>query len=132
MGLVPALQWLAAETSVTWGIEASVEIVGRERRLSSEVELALFRIVQEAVNNVRRHSEATKACIRVQFAPRKIRMDISDDGKGLKLPERMHDFASIGKLGILGMHERTRLINGDLLLHSEEGKGTTITLDVPM
>jgi len=132
LGLLPALEWLTEEMSVTFGIDASVEIVGTERRLQSEIELVLFRIAQEALSNVRKHSMATKTVVRLRFAPQMVILDIIDNGTGFELPERWGDFASVGRLGIVGMQERARIIGGNFSVQSELGKGTTFTAEVPV
>jgi len=90
----------------------------------------LFRIAQEALSNVRKHSQATEAEIRVEFAPEEVRLAVTDNGQGFEIPEMLSDFAGEGKLGILGMHERARLLNGSFSVESEAGKGTTVSVEV--
>jgi len=130
LGLLPALEWLADETSTRSGIHAHVAIIGTQRRLSPEVELVVFRIAQEALSNVRKHSNATKAVVTIEFAPEKARLDVTDNGRGFKMAEITGEFASVGKLGIDGMRERSRLIDGRFLVESEAGKGTTVAVEV--
>ena len=129
LGLVPALQALTRELQ-NEKINARVEIIGHERRLAGEAELALFRIAQEASNNVKKHSQATEAVLKIRFMPRKVRLNITDDGKGFQLPEMASDFARRGKLGLIGIQERVRLLNGTLSITSQEGKGTTLRVEV--
>ena len=130
LGLLPALESLAEDMIISYGIDARIRLVGTERRLPPEVELVLFRIAQEALRNVRKHSQATKAVVRVEFTPEKVRLDVTDNGCGFELLERIGDFASMGKLGILGMHERARLIDGSISVESEAGKGTMVAVEV--
>ncbi len=129
LGLIPALELLTDELN-TKNISAHVEVVGRERRLSSEKELVLFRIAQEALSNVRRHSSATEVTIIVKFTPKKVRLDIADNGRGFELPEVLSDFATKGKLGLIGMSERARLLNGNVSIKSRTSKGTIVTVDI--
>ena len=131
LGLLSALQWLASDVGKYSGISTEVSVQGIERRLPEEVELVLFRITQEAMRNVWRHSEATKAEIAVKFEPDKIGITISDNGKGFKPPEAIGDLARDGKLGLAGMQERTRLLGGTLTIQSEVGKGSSITFSIP-
>jgi PAS domain S-box-containing protein len=132
LGLLPALEWLASDLTDHFGISIGVAVLGSERRFSSEVELLLFRIAQEALRNVWRHSQASRAWVTVEFNEGKTVLTIRDNGKGFELPKRVSDLASAGKLGLAGMEERARLLGGRLTLRSELGRGTTITVEVPI
>jgi len=131
LGLVPALRgWLAgfladAETS------PRLEVVGEVDRLPPEVELALFRIVQEALNNARRHSGASEVTVWVEFGKQEVSVCIRDNGKGFTVPKRVGDLAREAKLGLLGMYERASLIGGKLEIRSEPGCGTQVIVKVP-
>jgi signal transduction histidine kinase len=130
LGLLPALEWLASQ--VPSGIRVEVKASGIERRLPAEVELVLFRIAQEALSNVRRHSQATKAEVEVEFEDKKTRITVRDNGKGFALPETMGDLVKAGRLGLAGMQERIQLLNGSLKVESESGRGTTVTVEAPV
>lgn len=131
LGLLSALEWLASDVSEYSGIEIKVNVVDTERRLPEEVELVLFRITQEALRNVWRHSQATRAEITVEFDESKTRVTVSDNGKGFNLPQTIGDLARDGKLGLAGMQERARLLGGSLTVQSEPGRGSTITVELP-
>jgi two-component system sensor histidine kinase DegS len=131
LGLLPALEWLTSDLTQHFGIDMAVGVLGSLRRFPPETELTLFRIVQEALRNVWKHSEATRAWVAVEFSDDKTILTITDNGKGFELPERIEDLASAGRLGITGMQERAQLIGGRLTVQSELGKGTTITIEVP-
>jgi len=131
LGLVAALEWMAENLTKEYGIDIKVEVVGVERDLPDEVQLLLFRIAQEALTNIRRHAEASRAWITLEFGEDKTVLTVKDNGKGFKLPQRMGDLASMGKLGLAGMQERAQLIKGNLTLQSELGKGTTVIVEVP-
>ena len=105
---------------------------GSVHRLPPETELVLFRIAQEALRNVWKHSGASKAWVTVEFGDDKVILSIKDNGKGFELPERIGDLATVGKLGLAGMQERAQLIGGRLTIQSELGKGTTVTAEVPI
>ena len=130
VGLGSALELLVEELSIDQYISTSFDISGSERRLKPEAELALFRIAQEALSNVRRHSGAKKAAIELLFTSRKVKLTISDNGRGFQLPEVLSDLATEGKLGILGVQERTRLLNGKFSIKSIVGKGTKVVVEV--
>ncbi|MFH1030963.1 MAG: ATP-binding protein [Chloroflexota bacterium] len=83
------------------------------------------------MRNAWRHAEAAQAEVVVEFNEGKVRIIISDDGKGFSLPKTIGDLARYGKLGLAGMQERAQLIGGTLAVESQPGKGTTITVEVP-
>jgi len=131
LGLLASVEWLAAGMHTDDGIKAKVHIIGIKYRLTMNKELTIFRIVQEILNNIRRHSDASSTEITIDFGDDAITIIISDDGQGFHMPERTSDLLTSGKLGIMGMRERTRLLDGTLIIQSEVGKGTIITLRVP-
>jgi two-component system sensor histidine kinase DegS len=132
LGLMVALVGLINDLGEKDGIETEVRVKGEVRRLAPEQELGLFRIFQEALSNIRRHSRATQVVVEVTFHPNKINMRISDNGCGFDAPGRMETLVSTGKLGLIGMHERARLLGGTLEIQSEPGKGTTVIVDMPI
>ena len=131
LGLVPALEWLISDIEKSDNMTTRVDITGNHRRLSPEIELAVFRIAQEALNNIRRHSKASSVEMNLDFSPDALTLIIKDNGQGFSIPQRTSDLALSGKLGIIGMRERARLIEGTIILQSEKGAGTTITLRIP-
>ena len=132
LGLLPALEWLASDVGKLSGLNVQVETDGAERRLAPEVELVLFRIVQEALRNVWRHSQATSAQVLVEFQDGKTMITVKDNGKGFQLQSPMGDLTKTGKLGLAGMKERARLLGGSLKVESEPGKGTTVIVEAPV
>ncbi len=131
LGVLPALEGLMADVKED-GIETKLKVDGERQRLSPEAELALFRIVQEALSNVRRHSQASQVVMVVEFGENRVRISVDDNGQGFELPDRTGDLAATGKLGLIGMHERARLLGGTLLIKSEPGRGTAVIADVPV
>jgi len=132
VGLLAALRWVLRELKTEHGVEASLQIHGAERRFSQEVELILFRVVQEALRNVGRHSHASKAEVSISFEEGKTTVIIKDNGIGFQLPDKVSDLSRSGKLGLVGMQERVRLLNGNLEVKSEPGKGTTVIAEAPI
>lgn len=131
LGLVAAVEGLTSDLTEKDEIETEVRVTGEAKRLVLEEELVLFRIAQEALSNVRRHSGASRVTVHVEFWPRQVRMTIHDNGRGFNAPERIDDLASTGKLGLLGMQERARTLGGTLTVQSEPGQGTVVVVEVP-
>ncbi|GAB4495997.1 MAG: hypothetical protein Fur0016_33230 [Anaerolineales bacterium] len=126
LGLAAALDVLARETAQNSGIAVAFHKTGRERRLPPEVELALYRIAQEALNNVVRHSQARRAAVRLSFDAEHVTLEVSDDGVGFAVPQSPTDFAPNGHFGLLGMYERASLIGGRLEVESAPGNGARL------
>jgi two-component system sensor histidine kinase DegS len=132
LGLVPTLEELTTDLVRQEGIQAELLVVGEKRRLSPEGELTLFRIAQEAFNNVKRHAQATRVVTTIEFTDSAVQVAVHDDGKGFKAPAHAGDLAVSGKLGLIGMYERARLLGGTLAVQSEPGQGTLVTVNIPI
>ena len=126
LGLVTALEMLARETSQNNSLDVEFEKTGEEQRLSREVELALYRMAQEALNNVVRHSQAKRADLHISFGEKEIKLEVSDNGIGFDMPKSPTDFAPSGHFGLLGIRERADLIGARLEVESAPGKGTRL------
>lgn len=109
LGLIPAVRSLVKGLQESDGIETELKVLGRERRCPPEVELLLFRIVQEALNNIRKHAHASEAQVVMEFDGDEVRVTIADNGRGFELRGEVDDLPRIGKLGLAGMRERARL-----------------------
>ncbi len=131
LGLVAALEWIAEELERDQKIRISVETKNMDRKLSSETQILLFRIAQEALNNIRKHARAARVMIKLEGGDKEIKMTVTDDGQGFKAPEKIEGMVSAGRLGLMGMHERARLLNGTLKIKSAAGEGTEITVRLP-
>ena len=131
-GLIPSIETLAEDVNKENGLSCRLEIAGQEKRLSNDAESLLFRIIQEAIRNVRKHANATEVIIIVNFGIDTVWLSIKDDGKGFEVPKVFGEFARKGKLGIMGMHERAYLLGGDLEIKSSIGKGTDILVELPI
>ena len=126
LGLIPALEWLASQAQTSTRLELS----GPEQRLTPTLELTLFRLVQEALNNVDKHAQAQSAAIRLDFRAGGVQVSVSDDGQGFT-PEQAQRRASAGHLGLLGLRERAALAGGELEVSSAPGEGSTLTFWLP-
>ena len=125
LGLLPAIKWLTEEIHNFAGIEIQIK-TDTIPPLPPETQLVLFRIVQQALNNIHRHSGASEANVTVKCQGNEVSIAISDNGKGFEIPKQLSDFAGQGKLGLIGMAERAHLIGGKLEVSSQVGKGTKI------
>jgi signal transduction histidine kinase len=131
LGLLPTLEELTMDMKRQVGLQTEFRALGERRRLSSEVELTLFRIAQEALSNVRRHAKATRVTTTVELADMAVRLRIEDNGIGFRPPKLTDDLRAEDGLGLIGMHERARLLGGSLRIESEQGVGTTVIAEIP-
>jgi len=86
--------------------------------------------VQEALNNIQRHSKATTAAVTLEFTPVSLRITARDNGTGFSLQEPIESLATKGKLGLIGVQQRVRFLDGTLKIHSRPGKGTLLSIEV--
>jgi signal transduction histidine kinase len=131
LGLVTALEMLAKETGQVSGLPVEFVIKGQERRLSGETEMMLYRMVQESLNNIIRHAEATQARLELSFHSDGLQMAVRDNGKGFKVNAARSEFPKKGHFGLLGLHERAELIGANLYISSTPGGGTEIAIHIP-
>lgn len=131
LGFVAAVRGLTRNLRKA-GVDTEVQVSGNPYRLSPEEELVLFRIAQESLNNIRRHADASEAQVMVSFHEKRVWMTIEDDGKGFDAPDKFVDLVASGKLGLIGMHERARILGGTLRIESEPGSGTRVHVDTPV
>jgi two-component system NarL family sensor kinase len=130
--LPQALRELAASYTATYGVKISMTASGPAARLAPHVEAGLFRIAQEAANNVVRHAGARRAWIRLTVGDDTARLTIRDDGRGFQ-PGVGEDVPSPGTgFGLTGMRERARLLGGSLRVESTPGVGTKVVATVPL
>ena len=125
LGLLPALEWQARETSRRSDMEVEVHAGELPGNLPDRVRTGIYRLVQEALQNAARHAHAKNARVVVKSDADKVEVEISDDGVGFQ-PERTRG------MGILGMEERVRQLGGTLDLKSAPGKGTTLRAALPL
>lgn len=142
LGLSPALNQLVGQLAARGILSTEFSVDGQPYELPKHVEIAIFRIVQEALNNVAHHSGTDKARLRMLCTPEALSILVQDDGKGFNTdaePE-MPDAAEVlseeesaraGQFGLLGMKERAKLIGAEINVISAIGKGTRVHLRVP-
>lgn len=130
LGLVAALEWLADNFETQCGVSVCVRLPSPHQPTGPEGQLLLFRIAQEALSNVRRHAKASQVSMTLEYDQEKVRLTVTDNGMGFQVPVRIGDLADSGKLGILGMYERARLLDGTMSVRSKPGQGTVVTAEV--
>lgn len=132
LGLVTALEMLARETSQAANIPIDFQRQGTENRLNPNAELALYRMAQEALNNVIQHAQASQANLGISFTSQEVTLHVSDNGRGFDVPNSPAEFAPGGHFGLLGMYERAELIGARLEISSTPGQGSRITVRLPV
>ena len=131
LGLAPALRRLLNEYIDRSGIECQFALHGSPRSLSDHnAELALYRIAQEALQNIERHSGASAIDVSLRYDDKLVVLTVADNGRGFSV-SHMDGAAMAGHLGLLGMRERARLVGGQCTIHSEVAVGTTIEVRTP-
>lgn len=130
LGLVPALRRYAERYESYTGIPCSVQLFGDQTRLPSRTEISVYRMAQEALQNVSSHAEATEARIIISFSPEKLKLNVMDNGRGFDL--QAVETNNVGHLGLLGMRERAESLGGYLNINTSPGEGTTVELLVPV
>jgi signal transduction histidine kinase/ABC-type uncharacterized transport system substrate-binding protein len=128
LGLVPGVSSLCKEFTDRHGIEIDFSADNIPRIVDPDVALCLFRIVQEALRNLRKHSGAARAEVRLIGRADRIFVSVYDPGKGFD----MNDMRAHKGLGIHSMEERARLLSGYFKIHSEPGRGTRVEADIPL
>lgn len=131
LGLLPAMQFLVNQLAQSEGIDVEFEVQGEAEGLPPDMEVAIYRIVQETLNNIRKHADASEARVSLRFTKKQIILNIQDNGRGFEVPEAITDFASKGSFGVMGLHERAQLFGGKVVVQSRLQEGTTIHMVMP-
>lgn len=132
LGLVAALRSYVDDFGARTGLPVELDVAGEERRLPPEVELSLFRVVQEALANAWKHAQAPKVEVGLSYGDAAVKLTICDRGRGFEVPARLGTLTDDGHFGLVGMRERLELVGGALRLTSEPRRGTTISAGVPL
>lgn len=132
IGLISAIDWYSETRLKRYGVQVSLEVVGAERRLPTEVETTIFRLAQEAISNVAKHSAAENVAIVLDFRDQSFVLEIDDDGKGFDVGWTLSHEMNNGSFGLVGMSERTDLFGGTLSIDSRPDEGTSIRIELPI
>lgn len=133
LGLKPTLDRHVYNFMKNTGINVELKVIGEINKLDSAIEIALFRIIQEGLNNVLRHSKANNVNIMIENTEERINMSISDNGIGFNIKEKMEsvDYTT-GGYGLMSMKERVEMLGGEITIRSFPGRGTRIFLHIPL
>ncbi|HEU0167380.1 MAG TPA: ATP-binding protein, partial [Chloroflexota bacterium] len=126
LGLEPSVRWYAKRQSDTYGLQILVDIEGLEERLPAQTEVALFRVIQEALTNVAKHAQASLVRVNMRRLDSSVELIVADNGRGFD-PDQMPG----DRLGVFGMQERVSLLSGQFELHARPGRGTRLHVTVP-
>ncbi|MBA2175553.1 sensor histidine kinase [Halobacillus locisalis] len=128
LGLIPTLKkYIATMEDYNKNITISFTSLGKERRLESKYEVALFRLMQESVQNALKHAEASHIKVKVEMTLQSTMIIVKDDGKGFDLNEKKDQ-----SFGLVGMRERVDMLDGELSIDSSPGEGTIVTIQIPI
>jgi PAS domain S-box-containing protein len=130
IGLESAIQHFVAEWAQRSGLRFDLHLTMKDRRLPSNVETTLYRVLQEGMTNIVKHAGARKVGVILQALQNDVVMLIEDDGKGFELEDQSKPSSS--RLGLLGMRERLAVIHGSLEIETKPGDGTTLIIHVPL
>jgi len=131
LGLVPAVRRYAEDFQAQYDLPVEIVVIGTARRFPITIEVALFRILQECLSNIRKHARANRIMIKVEILTGKINVVVKDDGIGFNLDQ----IKNAGKrecFGLLGMRERTQILKGEITINSSHGQGSVISVSVPL
>jgi len=132
LGLVPALRRYIKEHMESAGLKVHLEAVGLRERLPSPVEIALFRVMQEALTNVLRHAQANRVWVRLEKRDTTLTALVEDDGIGFDAARLLAREGDQVTWGLRGMEERIHLLGGHLHIDSTPGQGTRVIVEIPL
>lgn len=132
LGLVPTLNRYLENLREQEGVRVTLKVGGRETRLHSTAEVAIFRMVQEAVNNARRHAQASLIQVRIVYADNHVEISVDDDGIGFDMEKLKSEWIDRESFGLMSMKERIELLGGTFTVTSVPGEGTRIAAQLPL
>ncbi len=130
LGLAPALEWYVQQSASATGLPIELQVRGVDQRFPPETEVTIYRVVQEAITNVARHAQATKVSVVLSQEGDRVRVVVTDDGRGFDQRTAMR--GSQETLGLFSMKERVVLLGGTLTVDSEPGRGTRVIAEIPV
>lgn len=134
LGITPTLQRYVVTFKEESGINVTFKTRGHNDNLKSVISLTVFRLAQEALSNIRKHADAKNAVVSLEFLEDgRLMLHIFDDGKGFKVDDLKNKKSDMnGGFGLISMRERVELLNGELTINSEPGKGTRLSIMIPL
>jgi len=131
LGLVPAIRWHLLHRTEKTGITAHFKAEPEEIHVSGEIKTACFRVAQEALTNVLKHSKPQSVEVQVMKRGANLELTVRDDGTGFDADSAFRRAAAGESFGLLGMQERVRLAGGTLVIRSEQGQGSEVQATFP-
>ena len=131
LGLVPAIRWYAIRQAERAGLQAQVDADSLPQDLPADMAVVCFRIVQEAVTNVLRHAKATQLDVVLRTTDSGFDLIVKDNGVGFRVSESMTEVEGRWAIGLVGMRERARALDGHIRIHSAPGRGTEVFAHIP-
>ena len=134
LGLTPALKMLLRKAREGEGAisSARLQVSGPECKLSTDRELAIYRITQEALMNIRKHANATEVIVILSFSQQEVKLEVRDNGKGFTMPESLSELAQRHHFGLMGINERVLSVNGKLEIKANSEQGTRVCVNIPL
>jgi two-component system sensor histidine kinase UhpB len=132
LGLGPAIRWYARSNLEEAGIRVKFDVFDETMRLPPELETTLFRIAQEAINNIIHHAEAKSVVIRLSREDGHVGLHVEDNGHGFDVAKSTGQALRLRRFGLLGIQERAELVGGEVTLDSVPGRGTALHVRVPL
>jgi two-component system sensor histidine kinase DegS len=132
IGLPNALRDYISNASKQSKLNVDLKIDVNEKTLNDEIAIVLYRVAQEAFNNINKHAQASEVKVRLSYENGNMKFKISDNGKGFDLGKGLQQRGKLLKMGITGMRERVESLNGTLNINSAPHKGTTILISLPL
>ncbi|MFQ5444662.1 MAG: sensor histidine kinase, partial [Nitrospinales bacterium] len=126
-GICEAIAWQAGEYASRTGIKFDLNCLQENIKLDRDLITAIFRIFQEITTNIVRHAQASKVIVRLNQEKDLLVLEVKDNGLGIQ----EHQITDSKSLGILGMRERVLFWDGEINIHGNPGKGTTVTIKIP-
>jgi signal transduction histidine kinase len=130
-GLIPALGMLVSDSNKETNIYTTLMVTGNEHQLSPKAEINIYRIVQEAFNNIKRHAMASKTSCNLEFKSNQLVIMVQDNGIGFDTERSRNVLEMRDHLGLIDMEERANISGGSLSIQSEPGHGTVLTIRIP-
>ncbi|PKK91643.1 MAG: hypothetical protein CVV64_02965 [Candidatus Wallbacteria bacterium HGW-Wallbacteria-1] len=132
LGLIPTVKRFVENSATQSRLDVKLDMKGQGLRLPSEVETSIFRIIQEAVNNARKHASPKLIIVRISFQAESLEIRVEDDGCGFDVAGVRRTYGIRESLGLVSMMERAELIGGTLTIDSNAGHGTTVSLKLSL
>ena len=130
LGLIAALRLLVDHINEEYNIQVQFSVTGEVRKLDTKIQTNIFRVVQEGLNNIRRHSKASEALVALAFTEKSLQLKIQDNGQGFNESKGTAKITREKNLGLIGMQERVEAISGKFKIRTRSNKGTTLYIEV--